>query len=320
MFQRFEIIVNPVAGAGASRRLVAQLTRRLRGKGHGVHLFCTKAAGDARRRARELSGDEFDAVLVAGGDGTISEVIDGLADDSGPLANGGHPPLAILPAGTENLLAKVLGARPNIAQAEATLTAGRPRRLDLGRICRPSDIGGGWDAGAGPRDLCGHFLMVAGAGFDGEVVHRLAEHRAGNITYLDYLGPLAATFLQYDYPPLHVTADGEVVCDEPALAFVGNIPRYAMGIPILMHARFDDGLLDLVVFKCRHRRGLLAHSLRTLLKTHPEHPDVVYRQVKRAAIRANRPVQLEVDGDACGQLPVEFSVTDKQVDLLAPPE
>lgn len=319
MSKRFEILLNPVAGAGASKRLVDRLQRRLDGKGHAVNVFCTSAAGDARKRAAELSADAADAILVAGGDGTISEVIDGLASTAGPLENGGHPPLAILPVGTENLLARVIGARANIAQAESTLLGGHVRQLDIGKLSRPEDRGDSWDSGDGPRGGCSHFLMVAGAGFDGEVIHRLARQRSGNITYANYIAPLLTTFINYRYPPLYVEADGEVICNEPALAFVGNIPRYALGIPILKNARFDDGLLDLVVFRCSDRRQLLAHSMRTLMRKHDQHPAVTYLHVKEAVIRADCPVPLEVDGDDGGQLPARFSMTGKQVALLTPP-
>jgi len=320
MHKRFEVILNPIAGAGRARLLVDRLARRLLHNGDTVNVFRTQAAGDARRRAAEIGRGDADALLVAGGDGTVSEVIDGLAAPAGPIDRGGHPPLALLPVGTENLLARVLGARPNIAQIEATLHAGHLHEFDVARLARPADRGDAWDAGTGPhaRGGQGHFMMVAGAGFDAEVVHRLALRRSGNISYADYVGPVVSTFLHYDYPALRVEADGELICEQPALAFIGNIPRYAMGLPICHQARFDDGLLDLVVFKCCSRRQLLLHSLRTIRKRHLTHRDVVYRQVRRAVIRAAAPVALQVDGDDCGQLPVEFSMPGLSVRLLAP--
>ncbi len=316
MHKHIEIIMNPIAGAGRARSLVDRLSRRLRGQGHRVTAYCTGSAGDGRTRAAALFAPDADAVLVAGGDGTISEVIDGLVSAGG---NGtARPPLAILPVGTENLLGKVLGARPNIAQAEATLLGGLPVQLDVGHRCRPADQLDGWDAGAGPPS--GHFLMVAGAGFDAEVVHRLHSVRAGRITYADYLDPILRTLVSYQFPPIRVEADGQVICEEPALVFLGNIPRYALGLPICLHAQADDGLLDLVVFKCARFGQLVMHSLRTILRCHLRHPGVVYRQVRCAVIRARQDVQLEVDGDDCGQLPVRFTMPGKQVRLLAPPK
>jgi len=319
MGKRFEIILNPIAGAGQAQRLVDRLCRRLRGGGNAVTVFSTRSAGDARGRAASLGRDDAEAILVAGGDGTISEVIDGLASPAGPLHTGAHPPMAILPVGTENLLARVIGARPNLAQAEATLMRGRPRGFDVAELRRPPDRGDRWDAGGGPGAGLGHFVMVAGAGFDGEVVHRLALTRAGNITYADYFGPILRTLMSYAFPPLRIEADGQLLCDEPALGFIGNIPRYAWGLPICRRARFDDGLLDLVIYKCSHRRQLVLHSIRTMLSAHMNHRDVIYRQVRHAVIRSDRPVALQVDGDDGGQLPVEFRQTGEQVRLLTPP-
>ncbi|MCG3178638.1 MAG: Diacylglycerol kinase [Phycisphaerae bacterium] len=317
MQRQFEVILNPIAGAGRAVLLVDRLARRLEREGHGVRVLRTESAGHAREYARQLAGESgIDALLVAGGDGTISEVVDGLA---GSVAGGSRLPMAILPVGTENLLARVIGARTNLALAEATLLGGRERRLDVGQIRRPPDAGGAWDSGSGPSKGLRHFMMVAGAGFDAEVVHRLAMKRDGNITYADYFAPIMQTLARYDFPAMRIEADGETVCDEPALAFVGNIPRYAWGLPICKKARYDDGLLDLVIYKCAHRGQLVLHSVRTVFSAHIGRRDVIYRQVRHIVLRCERAMPIQVDGDDGGQLPVELTMAGEQVRLLAPP-
>jgi YegS/Rv2252/BmrU family lipid kinase len=279
-----------------------------------VNIFRTGAAGDARRRAGELSTDQVDALLVAGGDGTISEVIDGMMNVGGPA-----PPLALLPVGTENLLGKVIGARASVGQVVATLARWRTRTFDVGRLDRPADRGDRWDTGAGPLPQLSHFMMVCGAGFDSEVVHRLAQSREGSITYADYFPPIVHTLMDYDFPTMRVEADGELVCDEPAMVFVGNIPRYAWGLPICKKADSTDGLLDLVVYRCANRRELVAHSVRTVLWDHVGHPRVTYQHVRDVVVRCERAISLQVDGDDCGQLPAEFAMAGEKVRLLCPP-
>lgn len=307
--------MNPIAGAGAAGPLVETLADRLRAGGHQVDVFRTQAAGDARRHAGGVHAREVDAMLVAGGDGTISEAIDGLVGEGDP---GDHPPLAILPIGTENLLGKLIKAKANVALAESTLLHGLVREFDVPHLERPANAGDGWDAGAGPRGRSGHFLMVAGVGFDAEVVHRLAMTRTGNISYADYVSPIVRTLFTYDFPVVRVEADSQRVCEEPALVFVGNIPRYALGLPICRDAKPDDGLLDLVVFRCRNYLELITHSMRTILSRHIGHRRVTYRKVRQVEVRSCQPVALQVDGDDYGQLPARFTIPGHRVRLLVP--
>lgn len=317
MRKRFEMIVNPVAGTGEAELLVESLARELRSAGHSVGVFRTRGADDARQHASRLRDDDVSAVMVAGGDGTVSEAIDGLIGNGD---NRPHPPMAILPIGTENLLGKFLRARASVVQAETTLCAGRVWEMDVPQVARPAGRGDGWDRGGGPRNGAGHLLIVAGIGFDAEVVHRLARSRHGNINYANYLAPIVKTLIGYRFPVVRVEADGELLCEEPALVFVGNIPRYALGLGICRRARADDGLLDVVIYKCREYFELIRHSVRTLVGAHVNHRRVVYRQVRCVDIRADQPVALQVDGDEYGELPVRFCMTGQRVRMLLPPK
>jgi diacylglycerol kinase (ATP) len=316
VYRHFEIIMNPIAGTGEAELLVEGLARELRAGGHSVGVLRTAGPGDARAHASRLVAPDVDAVMVAGGDGTISEVIDGLLAEHGQTT---RPPMAILPIGTENLLGRLVQARASVVQAEATLLRGRVVEFDVPHLERPAAGGDGWDFGAGPRVDFGHFTIVAGMGFDAEVVHRLARMRVGNITYANYVAPIASTLYRYRFPTIRVVADGEVVCEEPAMVFVGNIPLYAMGLAICRDARADDGLLDLVVFKCRNYFELIEHSFWTLLRRHVGHRRVVYRQVRQVEVRARQPVALQVDGDDFGQLPALFIISGHRVRMLVPP-
>jgi YegS/Rv2252/BmrU family lipid kinase len=316
LYRHFEIIMNPIAGAGEAELLVESVAAELGGEGHDVRVFRTTGPGDARRRAAQMVVPQVDAVLVAGGDGTISETIAGLLEDA---AGAARPPLAILPIGTENLLGRCIGAKASVVQAELTLLHGRVMEFDVPRLERPPDRGDEWDAGPGPRCGIGHFMSIAGMGFDAEVVHRLARTRAGNINYANYLAPIASTLYRYRFPTVRVEVEGEVVCQEPAMVFIGNVPRYALGLSICRDARVDDGLLDLVVFKCRNYFDLIEHSFWTLLRRHVGRKRVVYRQVRQVDVRSCQPVALQVDGDDLGSLPARFSMVGQRVRLLAPP-
>ncbi len=103
------------------------------------------------------------------------------------------------------------------------------------------------------------------------------------------------------------------------MVFLGNMARYALGLPVVRDARPDDGLLDLCIFSCRDRRQLIAHSLRTVLKKHIEHPDVRYARVRQVRIESAEAVPIELDGDPGGTLPLDVSIRAAAVRVRVPP-
>jgi diacylglycerol kinase family enzyme len=232
-------------------------------------------------------------VAVWGGDGTVHEVARGLA--------GSDVPILACPAGTENLLAKELRIPSEPRKLVEVLQRGRIVNCDVGLV-------------NGRR-----FLMIIGVGFDGEVVRRLTAARTGHISHLSYFWPIWRTFWEHDFPRMKITADGQELFDDYGLAFVGNISRYAVGLRICRDARFDDGLLDLVVFSCREQTGLMLHAAWTLLRLHPLKGDVIYRRVRQVRIETDRPVPSEADGNVGPPTPLDVSIAPKGIRLLIPP-
>jgi YegS/Rv2252/BmrU family lipid kinase len=288
---RIAAIMNPVAGASRQRAAIRRLLDALSRRGARVELRQTAGAGDAIRLAREASGTT-DAVIAIGGDGTVCEVVNGLT--------GGPTPLLIWPTGTENLVAKSLGFRPCPRVLCACLDAGQARVLDIGVANGRS------------------FMVVAGVGFDAEVVHRLTRYRRGHITHLAYSAPIWRTFWEHRFPLLRVEADG-LSWNGQGLVFVGNMARYALGLPVVRDAIPDDGLLDLLILPCHSQLGLLGHSLRTMLNVHVGYKGVIYERVRRVAISSPQNVPFELDGDAVGFLPLEVSIVPSAIHVLVPP-
>ena len=250
-----------------------------------------------RDHARELAQEaRTSAKLVAavGGDGTVAEVANGLAYSKIPLL--------IVPAGTENIIANELGLSNAPARLETLLSRGRAHPVDLGCVNGR------------------YFLAILGAGFDANVIHRVHKARQGHISHLSYFWPIWRTFWEYSFPALQVEADGELLCDGRALAFVGNMARYAVGLRILRDARFDDGLLDLCVFRCRRQAELLLHSATTLLQIHPERRAVIYRRCRNIVISSpGQAVRVQVDGDPGGNLPARIEVCPGALNVLMMP-
>lgn len=310
-----QVIVNPVSGRFGNRALVEAVRRRAEGAGRVVMVKRTEGAGDAEAMAREACGSGAGALVVVGGDGTVREVVNGMTD--------GGPPILIVPGGTENILAKYLGLRRDAAWLWEVLCERREIELDVGIHRRgggtpPRPSPSQWEGEGGRR-----FLLMAGAGFDAEVVRRLTIERRGHITYSSYFWPVWRSFWSYRQPQVFVEADGRLIFEGRGLVFVGSIPRYAIGMRLLARAVAADGLLDVCVFQCCKsnavlggRVTLLRHALNALLRRHVGTRGVVYEQARRVRVWSDEAVPVQIDGDLAGELPQEYEVAEFRARFL----
>jgi YegS/Rv2252/BmrU family lipid kinase len=287
----YHFIVNPASGRGRVTASLQEALERLSSAGHEGCIHTTAGAGDATAIARGLPAAA--AVVAVGGDGTVREVAEGLL--------GRSIPLAILPAGTENLVAKQLQIDASPVRLVGMLLNPEIREIDVGLV--------------GQRV----FLVVVGVGFDAEVVRNLTQRRQGHITHLDYFLPVWRSFWSHRFPRLRVMADGRTVFDEEGLVFVGNMPHYGLGLRILKNAVADDGLLDICIFKCRSRLKLLSHAFRATRGRHLTSNDVLYLRAREVRVSSYAPVPFEVDGDDGGDLPADIRLSSQKLQILVPP-
>ena len=287
-------IVNPKSGASSCKPTGREFEQYLVEKGFKVRVSLTGSLDDACEFATDAAVDYECAMVVAvGGDGTVREVAHGL--------EGSDKSMLIVPCGTENLLANELGFDERLKTVIKTFEGGYIRPLDLGNA----------------NGKC--FTSIAGFGFDGEVVKRVSEQRQGHIDYSDYFWPIWRTFWDYGFDAMKVEADGKEIFDGRGLVFVGNISRYAMGLQILHHADFSDGLLDVCIYKCTSRVRLIKHSMMTVLKQHVYGSDVIYRQAGSITVSSERTdIRTEIDGDPGPALPIQINVIPQAVKCLVP--
>jgi len=287
-------IVNPKSGATSTKMTGRRFERYLIKRGYEIRGSLTTSLSHACDLATDAAVDYDCAMVVAaGGDGTIREVVHGL--------EGSDKPLLIMPSGTENLLANELGFDEKLKTLIRTFEAGYIRPLDLGNV----------------NGRC--FTSVAGFGFDGEVVKRVSEQRAGHINHFDYFWPIWRSFWGYDFAPMKVEVDGEEIYEGPGLVFVGNISRYAVGLQLLHYADYGDGLLDVCIYKCASRIHLIKHSMMTIIKHHANCRDVIYRQGKKINVGSViKTIRTEIDGDPGPSLPVEINVIPHAVNCIVP--
>ncbi len=287
-------IVNPKSGASSGKFACWRFHRYLTDKGYKTRVRLTRSLAHACELTRAARADaDCMLVVAAGGDGTLREVTHGL--------KGSAKPLLIVPGGTENLLANELGFDRRVETLIRTFEAGVTRGLDLGTA----------------NGRC--FASIVGFGFDGAVVDLVCRRRTGHINYFDYVHPLWRTFWNHRFEAMRVEVDDCEVFDGPGMVFVGNISRYAIGLQILRHADFSDGLLDICIYKCAGRVHLVKHSILTVLKHHANRGDVIYRQGKHVTVSsAVASIKTEVDGDPGPALPIRIGVVPAAVRCMVP--
>jgi YegS/Rv2252/BmrU family lipid kinase len=292
------ISLNPKAGARSGLPATERLAELLIAEGLRVDTLTdiNELSGKSSQLTR--SG-ELRCVVAAGGDGTVALLANHLPHGT---------PIAVLPLGTENLLSKHLQMKGDVTEVCQTICGGRAAKFDAGR--------------AGDQV----FLIMAGCGFDAEVVRRLHNDRTGHIHHLSYAKPIWDSIQNYDYPELRIrceipasdTTDTRTETIVARWAFVVNLPRYAGGLQIAPQASGNDGLLDVCTFK----DGSLWHGLRYLsgvvMGQHASWDDCVTVRASRIRIESDKPVPIQLDGDPGGFLPIDIEVLPHHLTLLLP--
>jgi len=271
------VIVNPAAGRGRTRKLLADLERAAGRAGAELHVSPEPGAPTKLALAAVESGHDL---VACGGDGLVTEVA-GVAADAGAR-------LAIVPTGAGNDFARVLGydgKRP--LDAFDALAHGSDRTVDLGRV------NGRW------------YTCVTASGFDAE-----ANRWANTVQRLSgttlYIAAVVRTLAVYKPLEFRLTVDGEEH-DVPAwLVAVGNGPAYAGGMHITPDAKLDDGLLDVTVIGAMSKPEFLVNFPKVFKGTHISHPKVqTFRaeHVELAACDDSVPMEIYADGERVGPLP-----------------
>jgi YegS/Rv2252/BmrU family lipid kinase len=259
------------------------------------------------RIAREGVRAGVERVVVAGGDGTLSEVVTGLL--SADLS--GYAEIAPLPLGTGGDFARTLRLPRQLEVAIEAISAARPRRVDAGRV-RFRDHDG--------RDATAYFLNVASFGVSGlivEIVNRGSKALGGRLSFL--AGTLRG-LASYRRQPVSLRVDGALVHEGPlVLAACANGRYFGGGMQVAPGARPDDGLLDVVVVGDVSKPRLLAHLPSIYRGEAASAPGVSLhrgRLVEAEAPAARVPI--EVDGEPLGSLPLRIEIVPGAVSLLGP--
>jgi diacylglycerol kinase (ATP) len=270
---RAAVVVNPVKSPDKFRDTVGSAMAE---HGWDEPLWLETTPEDpGRGQAEAAAADGVDVVLACGGDGTVTATAAGLA--------GTGVPLAVIPLGTGNLLARNLGLPIDLDETLTVALTGQDRPLDVGRANGSL------------------FLTMAGLGLDAKMLADASEPVKQRIGWVAYL----AAVLQHLWDrPMRVelrTDSGPPVRRRASGIIAGNVGALQGGVPLLPDAQPDDGQLDLVVLTARSVAGWLAVLLHVLLRRSGASSRVLRRSFAELRVDIDRPHLWELDGEVMGR-------------------
>ncbi|MBX7257883.1 MAG: diacylglycerol kinase family lipid kinase [Candidatus Hydrogenedentes bacterium] len=285
------IIANPISGGGRGPGAAAALSAALEARGISSETRITRQAGDAGVWAREPGAD---CVVSVGGDGTLNEVANALI--------GRGVPIATLPLGTANVVARELRTPTDPVLLSELIASSSIRVIDVGR--------------AGER----LFLLGTGAGLDAAIVEVVHGNRGAKLSFLSYVWPAVKTILTYRYPRITVEVDGETVSSDAHYVIVGNCSWSAGVFQATPKALPDDGLLDVCIIPKLSIAKILWLLILVQLPGLADRKAIIYRQGKTVSLRSTmgERIPLQIDGDPAGELPGTFTVEEKTLHVIAP--
>jgi diacylglycerol kinase (ATP) len=282
------VILNPTAG---SPEHVRSWQERIESLAKDCPVRVTSHPGEAEALTQHALEEGFTRIVAAGGDGTVNQVANGLADSNATLG--------VLPMGSVNVFAMELGLPLlNLQRCWDIIESANVRLVDL-----PSANGK-------------YFVQLAGVGLDAQVVKEtsLAFKRSfGPLSYLISAAQIAAR----QPPKLSIESENTSV-EEGSFVLVGNGRLYGGPFPFFKHAIIDDGLFDVVVFKRLGYLEIIKYLQDVVFSSKIKVPEIEYFQTGQLRLTSEQDVPLELDGELAGNCPVDFRIRERALRVLVP--
>ncbi len=287
------IIYNPAART-ASDKKIARAAAFLEKKGFVVEVLRTEARGHAMRLAVDSLGRKPALIIAAGGDGTINEVVNGIAWTDTPLA--------LLPMGTTNVLAKELGIPEDLYGAIETAVTSAPRKVSLGVV---ETVGA---RGSESRFFC----LMAGVGLDGKTVYDVRANLKKVSGKAAYILSGLQNIVGYSLEGLSLKIDGrEYSCFS---AIIGKSSRYGGNFKVTPDASLFDPSLFVCLFKGGRRLDLFRYAIGVLRGKHLNYNDVVYLKAMEVEVQGR--AHMQIDGDYLGYAPARVTAAKDALMLI----
>lgn len=292
--KRARIIYNPTSGREGFKNNLPEVLQKFEEAGYETSVHATRGPKDATNAAKIAVARRFDIIVAVGGDGTINEVINGMAEAVF------RPKLGIIPAGTTNDFARALALPKSIDKAVDVIINDHTRLLDIGRV----------------NDH--YFVNIAGGGKLTEVSYEVPSKMKtmlGQFAYflkgIEMLPVLKPIWTKIEY-------DGKVFEDEIMLFLVANTNSVGGFQKLAPDAKMDDGLFDLIVLKKSNIAEFVRVASQANRGVHFSNENVFHVRAKRIDVHTEEKMQLNIDGEYGGVLPGEFVNLYRHIEYFVP--
>lgn len=294
--KRARIIYNPTSGREAFKRKLPEVLQRLEEAGYETSCHATTGAGDATDAAKIAVERHYDIVIAAGGDGTIHEVVNGLAEQEY------RPRIGIIPMGTTNDFARALQIPRDIEGAVDIIVKGDTIPVDIGKINEK------------------YFINIAGGGRITELTYEVPSKlktMLGQLAYylkgMEMLPSIKASNVRIEY-------DGKLFEGEAMLFLVGLTNSIGGFEKLAPDASINDGLFSLLILKKINLADFIRIATLAIRGEHVNDENVIYTQANRIKVSTSESVQLNLDGEFGGFLPTEFENLYRHLEVFVPIE
>jgi len=295
---RSVMIVNPRAKRGKAIYFAQRAQKRLSEHGWRCELLVSESGEHIRLLTERAIADGADAVIVAGGDGSIHHAVQ-------VLANSGIP-LGVIPCGRGNDLVRTLGIPYSPEGAADVIAKGQVRRIDLGFVSAANS--------PEPHYYCG----IVTCGFDSEVAAFAYRHRYIPGGWLGYLGGALILLAKFRFPEVRVVGEGVDFQGKVLLVATANCPSYGGGLWIAPTAQLDDGLLHVCIIRRTSKIRILLLLPTVFTGKHVLEPEVSLHAVKKVRLESEHQLPLFADGEPVGTTPAEIQVKPSALSVFAP--
>ena len=292
--KRARLIYNPTSGREILKRNLPEILQKLEIAGYEASCHATTGAGDATEAARLAVERQYDIVIAAGGDGTIHEVVNGLAEQDY------RPKLGIIPAGTTNDFARALHIPRDIGPAVDIITKGELIPVDIGRI----------------NDR--YFINIAGGGRITELTYEVPSKLKTMLGQLAYYLKGMEMLPSIKPSEVSIEYDGKLFEGEAMLFLVGLTNSIGGFEKLAPDSSINDGLFSLLILKKTNLAEFIRIATLALRGEHVNDPNVIYTQANRIKVQAVDKVQLNLDGEFGGLLPAEFENLYRHLEVFVP--
>jgi diacylglycerol kinase (ATP) len=302
MVKRARVIYNPSAGREAVKRVLPEILDVYEEAGYETSAFQTTAEPfSALKEAKRCAEERFDLVVAAGGDGTIHEVMSGIAEKKF------RPTVAIIPAGTTNDYARVLKIpRDNLIEAAKLIHNQESLYMDIGKVVT--------------EEKQGYFMNIGALGNLAELTFEVAPQLKTLFGYLAYVVKGAELLPQVRAVPVRIDYDGGSYEGNASLIFIALSDTVGGFTNIVPDKVLGDGNLSLIIIETSNVLELMQLARKLLTDgTHLDSPNVIYKQTPFVDIDVldDSPLMVNLDGEYGGNAPVHFENLNNHIEVIA---